>query len=164
MISHQMLKRDKFLSNCGCFALVSFSANKQSNFLAFKELLYINKLEVKFVKSKSIKKCLENYIKFDLLISLRTVSFCPLFIIKPKTGTNFINTFFNFSQKFFVDSKTSLLSCFYQGKNFFSNNLFLLKKETPEKFLKSTYSFYVNTFLFLNLTNTLLLKVLKLKI
>lgn len=160
MIKHQILKRDKFLVNCGTFFLVSFSANKQSNFLAFKEFLYLNNFKVKFLKSKSIKKCLENYIKPDFLVSLTTTSCCPLFMIKPRIEANFLNSFFNFNQKFFVDNKIFLISCFYRGKTYFPRNLFLLEKKAHLNFIRTIYNFYINFFAFFNLCDIFLLKLL----
>ena len=160
MIKYQLLKRDKFLQNCSSFLLVSFSANKQVNFLNFKEFLYTNNLKIKFLKSKSIKGCLQNYIHANLLNSLKTVSSCPLFIIKSKNESEFLNNFSNIDQKFFMDNKIFLMLCFYRGKTYFPRNLFLLKDRTPTVLVQTFYSFYLNLFVFFNICDLFLLKLL----
>ena len=159
MIPYQKFKRDKFLLNCSSFLLVSFLSNKQLNFLIFKEFLYLHKLKIKFLKSKSINGCLKNYIKSDLIINLKQVSSCPLFLIKPQIEKEFLPNLLKLEKKKFIENKIFLLFCFYRGQTYFPNYLTLLKKQNPLNFLINLYNSYINNLKFFNFCDLFLLNL-----
>jgi len=163
---YRIFKRDKFLEASSSFLIVSFFSNSQSNFVNFKDFLNLNKLKAKVIKSKSVNSCLTNYIPQDLLQPLRVVASCPVFLIKPNQfGGPLLNNLADLKFQGFSENNMSVLLCFNKGKIY--NPLYFIEIEKNKinvHFLKRISTLSINIFIFFNIFEILLIKILLLYI
>lgn len=148
---YKTYKRDKFLEKAASFLVVSFFSNTQVDFITFSQSLYLQELNIKAIRSRSIYGGLSNYFNLNLIQSVNVVSHGPVILITPKcSNRNFLEMLTFFREQIIKQNNMSILFCCYKGKIY---NPFPFLNQTK----KSTHLSLIQVFSFSEL---FLLKVL----
>ena len=114
---YSLYKTEKFLENSNTFLLVNFLANPQKTLFSFREKLNINKLNLKFIKSKALLPFLSKYLNSKHIQFLYNVSKGPLYLIQNTEKNNDIfDSIANLKLEDFLQKKIYVFLFFLRGK------------------------------------------------
>ena len=126
MKDYRLFKRDRFLERSTSFLIVSFFSNPHAQFVAFKNALAQEGLEVKVVKSRSVLPCFQRVWTPASIQALGAVSAGPVLVLQAQAGGTrpLLDRILSLGKTLFLEQNMSLLYGNLAGRVYTAGTLF----------------------------------------